>query len=113
MRSTILDILMLVKVTVQAFRKAMVPPEMNRRQGFMRRLQYAQMIYDDSIPDDKPDSWWGLSEWWDDKVRQQLCDRLNGHVPDNDHCGKPAHRYCINCNKLMPNAEVPKMTWRW
>lgn len=113
MANDVSDAAKLAATTIRAFFQAPVPPELDRRQAFMRRVQYAEMIYDDEVPDDKPDSWWGPSQWFDDKVKQKLCTRVNGHVATDDQCGKPAHRYCMNCNMSMPFAHTPKLTWRF
>lgn len=39
-------------------------------------------------------------------ICQEQCEK-EGHYPDDDHCGRPEHRFCRTCFKAMPNAEIP------
>lgn len=42
-----------------------------------------------------------------DKIMGILC-KYAGHVVEDDMCGKPEHRFCIECTKQQPNAEVTR-----
>lgn len=39
-----------------------------------------------------------------EKVRMVVCSGCGGHLPVNDQCNKPAHRFCLYCQKPTPNA---------
>lgn len=44
--------------------------------------------------------------WWIDDVWQWILCQVFGHGPSPDHCGIPAHDYCVWCQKSMPNQYV-------
>jgi hypothetical protein len=46
------------------------------------------------------------------RVPPWLCGMLRAHEAENDQCGRPEHRFCGWCSKLMPHAEVlHRGTW--
>lgn len=39
-------------------------------------------------------------------IKQAICGGA-GHAVTDDMCGRPAHRYCYRCYKVLPDAEIP------
>lgn len=90
--------------------KAHIPPELNRRQRFLFRLNRLNMYYDDAVPLEWSDRWYWPSialEW----VLARLCRLARAHVPTDDQCCRADHRYCMTCGSGTPNQEVPSLTW--
>lgn len=92
--------------------KRHVPPELNRRQRLLFRVQGAMMYYEDALPLE-----WESERWYDVSagvkwVIGRLC---RAHVPENDQCGMPAHRFCMICEAATPDGDVTlarSLTWR-
>lgn len=69
----------------------------------------------------KPKSWigqkitrliWKFIEKYAQVVPPIIC-RITGHYVTNDHCCKPDHRYCMQCEKTMPYCNPTKLPFEF
>lgn len=87
---------------------------MNRRQRAIQLVSYATMLWEETLGD------W--TDGWESKHAEKLmwlspydtrykwlapvCGLLTGHMPMDDQCMRPDHRYCQLCEKTTANEDV-------
>ena len=51
-----------------------------------------------------------LAKYFTEPAAKLIC-RIWGHVPTRDHCGLPAHDYCLGCNEPTPGQAQHRAHW--